>query len=170
MKLFENKKLFGKINILDILIVVVVLVVGGFAYFKLFGEDGKMSIGGKYVDTVCEIKLDGVHLGMDKYIEVGSEVYDNETNVYIGKVVSFTSGDYITTRQDNVNNKYVRETVPGKESVYLNVAISVADTGPDLINENNYYIKVGKRLDIRAKNFAGSGYITDIQRLDEEAK
>lgn len=168
MKLIENKKLFGKINFLDILIVIVILVVGVFAYKKLFTEGGKVSIASKYETTTCVIKVDNVPTGAEKFLEEGCEVYDNETNTYIGKLVSYEVGEYITTRENKDSGEFVRVAVPDKESVYLTVEVSVSDAGSDLITGSNYYVKVGKQVDARAKNFAGVGFITKIQRFDDK--
>ena len=164
MKLIENKKLFGKINFLDIIIVIVILVVGIFAYKKLFTEGGKVSIASKYETTTCTIKVDNAPEGSDKFLEVGADVYDNETNTYIGKLVSFTTEPYYTIRENKESGEFVKVAVPNLISVYLNVEVSVSDAGSDLINASNYYVKVGKQVDARCKNFAGTGYITLIER------
>ncbi|MBR6253295.1 MAG: DUF4330 family protein [Clostridia bacterium] len=164
MKLIENKKLFGKINFLDILIVVVILVVGVFAYKKLFTEGGKVSIAAKYETTTCTIKVDACPVGSDKFLEVGADVYDNETNTYIGKLLSYEVDDYYTTRENKESGEYVKVAVPDKITCYLKVEVSVSDAGGDLITANNYYVKVGKKVDARCKNFAGTGFITIIDR------
>ena len=164
MKIIENKKLFGKINFLDILIVVVILVVGVFAYKKLFTEGGKVSIAAKYETTTCTIKVDNAPVGSDKYLKIGADVYDNETNTYIGKLVSYEVDDYYTIRENKEAGEFVKVAVPDLISCYLKVEVSVSDAGGDLITNNNYYVKVGKKVDARCYNFAGSGYITFIER------
>ena len=153
-----------KINFLDILIVIVILVVGVFAYKKLFTEGGKVSIASKYETTTCTIKVDSCPVGSDKFLEVGADVYDNETNVYIGKLLSYETDKYYTTRENKESGEYVKVEVPEKITCYLKVEVSVSDAGSDLITANNYYVKVGKMVDARCKNFAGSGWITIIDR------
>ncbi len=164
MKIIENKKLFGKINFLDILIVVVILVVGVFAYKKLFTEGGKVSIAAKYETLTCTIKVDNAPVGSDKFLKIGADVYDNETNTYIGKLLEFNTDDYYTTRENKESGEFVKVAVPEKISCYLKVEVSVSDAGGDLITGNNYYVKVGKKVDARCNNFAGTGFITLIDR------
>lgn len=167
MKLVENKKLFGKINLMDIIISVVILVVAVIAYNVIFKNDTSAGIGAKYYTTTCTMRFEGMPVNASEYLKVGADVYDNETNTYIGKLVDVTSGDYLTLRANKENDTYVESKVPNKENVYVTMEVSVSDQGADLVTANNYYIKVGKAISIRSSNFAGGGYITTI---DREAK
>lgn len=167
MKIIENKKLFGKINFMDIILLCVIFIVAIVAYKVVFQSETTVSLGAQYFTTTCVVKVDGMPEGASEYLTVGADVYDNETNTYVGKLVEVKSGDYFTLRQNKENNTYVQTKIPGKETVYATVEVNVSDQGADLITAENYYIKVGKPVSIRSSNFAGSGYITLI---DREAK
>ena len=169
MKLIENKKLFGLVNIIDILLVIIILIGGLFAYKKIFSSDSGVNLGAKYYKTTFTMKVDSVPSSVVNYLEKGSEVYDNESNVFIGKLIDFKSDDYESYVENRENNTFVKTKVPDKISVYLTVETEVSDNPGDLITANNYYVKVGKYLSVRAKNFAGSGYIISMDRIDEEA-
>lgn len=164
MKIIENKKLFGVINLIDILLIVIVIVVGGVAYKMLFTSDTTVNIGAKYFTTTCVMKVENLPTGASNYLEIGADVYDNETNTYVGKLLDYSVGEYKTVTTNRVTNEFVQAVVPGKETVYLMVEVNVTDQGPDLVTANNYYIKVGKYISIRSNNFAGSGYVTKIDR------
>ena len=164
MKLIKNKKLFGKINIMDVVLLLVIIVAGIIAYKVVFKSETAVSIGAKYFTTTCTRRLDALPEGASTFLEIGSDVYDNETNTYVGKLVAAESGDYLTIRTDRENNTFVAAKTPNQESVYVTVEVSVSDQGADLITADNYYIKVGKAISIRSGNFAGSGYITTIAR------
>lgn len=164
MKLIENKKLFGVINLIDIMIVLVLLVAGGLVYKTVFQSETVVSSGAKYFNTTCTMRIDALPEGASQYLEVGAPVYDNETNVFIGTLKEFSSGDYKEIRINTETNQFVESKIPGYESVYATVEVNVSDQGADLITAENYYIKVGKHVNIRSKNFAGGGYITLIER------
>lgn len=164
MKLIENKKLLGKINIMDIMLLLVIFVVGIVAYKVVFKSETAVGIGAKYFTTTCTMKLDALPEGASNFLEVGTDVYDNETNTYIGKLVEAKSGDYLTIRPNRENNTFVASKTPNQESAYITVEVSVSDQGADLITADNYYIKVGKAVSVRSGNFAGSGFITTIAR------
>lgn len=167
MKIIENKKLFGKINLMDILLLAIILVAGVVIYNVVFSSETTVNIGAQYFTTTCVIKLDDLPVGASEYLLSGADVYDNETNVYIGKLVESRSGDCITIRQDKETKKFVESKIPDKESVYMTLEVNVSDQGADLVTANNYFIKVGKYVSVRCHNFAGGGYITFV---DREAK
>ena len=164
MKIIENKKLFGKINLMDIILILIIAVVGIIAYKVVFQSETTVSLGAKYYTTTCTIRLEGLPEGASGYLTVGSDIYDNETNTYIGKLIDAKSGDYMAIRVNRETDTFVEAKIPDQETVYITMEVSVSDQGADLITSNNYYIKVGKALSIRSGNFAGSGYITTIER------
>lgn len=164
MKVIENKKLFGKVNLIDIFLLILILVVGIIAYKVIFKSETTVSLGAKYFTTTCTLRLDGMPEGSSEYLQVGADVYDNETNVYIGKLVEAKSGDYLTIHTNHETESFVESKVPNQETVYLTLEVNVSDQGADLVTSNNYYIKVGKAISIRSNQFAGGGYVTTIDR------
>lgn len=163
MKIIKDKKLFGKISFFDVAIIFIAIVVVIFAYKYLYGSSG-VSVGNTYFTVQFQIKMDNLPVGTNEYIKKGDLIYDNETNVYVGKVVDFNAGEYVKIIQDYNNNAYVQSTVPDRETIILTLETDVYDASSDLITENNYYIKVGKELYLRGTSYAGSGYIIKIDR------
>lgn len=163
MKIIENKKLFGKVSIFDIIILLVGLVVLIFAYSYLYSSNS-ISVGNTYFTTKFQIRLDNLPVGTNSYIKENDLIYDNETNVFVGKVVDFESREYKKIIEDYENNKYIESVVPDRETVILTLENSVYDAQSDLITANNYYIKVGKELHLRGPSYAGGGYIIQIER------
>jgi len=170
MKIIENKKLFGKINIVDILLVVIILAGGLIAYNKVFKNDSNVAIGAKYYTTTLKMRVESVSPELMKFLETGVDVYDNETNQFIGKLVGFESGDCYMNATDYSGDRYVSSLVPEKINIYLIVEIQVAERAGDLINSSNYFSKVGKYINVRAGKFAGGGYIIEIKDIPELAK
>ncbi len=164
MKLIEHGKLLGKINVVDILLVAIVAIVCLVAYRVVFQKDTTVAIGAKFVTTTCEARLDGMPVGSSKYVSVGAPVYDNETNVQIGTLKSVKVGDYTRVTVNHETNEFVEVKVPDKENVYLTIEVDVSSQGPDLVNANNYYVKIGKPVNIRNGSFAGSGYMIALER------
>jgi len=169
MKIIKDKKLFGLINIVDILLILIIAVGAFFGYKILFkGDSTSIGLGQKYTSVKYTVRLDNLPEGVSEYINIGDLAYDNETNAYVGKVVSFTSGEFLSSRENNINNEFVLSSIPLRETVYLTIEVDVSDQGADLITANNYYIKVGKPMSVRAGRFAGDGFVSYIERLDLE--
>ena len=146
MKIIENKKLFGKINLIDIIIILVILLAGLVVYNIVFKGETTAGIGAEYYKTTCKMKFENLPDGASKYLSLGADVYDNETNTYIGKLKDVSSGDYILVKENFETNTFVESKVPGKENVYVTIEVEVTDTGADLVTANNCYIKVGKGI------------------------
>lgn len=163
MKIIKDKKLFGKISVFDVIIAIVGVIIIVFAYNYLYSSSN-MKIGNTYSNVIFKIKLDNLPVGTSEQINSGDLIYDNETNVYIGKVTNYETQEFKKVIKDYENNKYVEAAVPDRETVILTVETSVYDAGADLITANNYYVKVGKELHPRGPSYAGTGYIIHIDR------
>ncbi len=165
MKIIENKKLFGKVSIFDVIIILIGITVVIFAYRYLYASNtGKAS--NNYINTKFKVKLDNLPIGTSEHITIGDQIYDNETNVYVGKVIEFEVKEYKKIIENYDENKYVESTVPNRETIILTLETSVQDAQTDLITANNYYIKVGKELYVRGSSYAGGGYIIQIDRQE----
>ncbi|MBR4110883.1 MAG: DUF4330 domain-containing protein [Clostridia bacterium] len=163
MKIIKDKKLFGKISIFDMIIAIIGVLVIVFAYNYLYSSNS-VKVGNTYTNVSFQIKLDNLPVGTSEQISSGDLIYDNETNVYIGKVTDYETQEFKRIIEDYENKKYVEAVVPDRETVILTVETSVYDTGADLITANNYYVKVGKELHPRGPSYAGTGYIIHIDR------
>lgn len=166
MKIIENRKLFGKISVFDVIIILLVIAIGIFAYCYLYSP-GNITTINKYLTTKFQIRIDNLPIGTNAHISKGDMIYDNETNVYVGKVVEFEVQEYKLMVEDYENNKFVEAVVPNRERIILTLETTVQDAGADLITPNNYYIKVGKDLHLRGPSYAGSGYIIQIDRMED---
>lgn len=161
MKIIENKKLFGKINVIDILIVIILLAVLALCY-AIFGNKGTAIQNGQMY--TFQYEMQNIILTTANSIKVGDKVYDNETNAYIGEV---TNVEISNCQQINVNydtNEYISVDVPGKYNALITIQNNLIDTGTDLTTQDNYVIKVGKRVYLRGGLYAGAGYIVYIER------
>ena len=77
----EKGRLFGKVNIVDLLIVIIILAAGAFLGMKLLGPDSTVANTQKVLVTLhCEETPNYVA----EQLEEGAEVWDSENNVTIG--------------------------------------------------------------------------------------
>ena len=161
MKIIENKKLFGKINIFDIIILLVVLAlaVGVVIFLRNTEKTTNTSNEKTYM-----IKLDKVIAGTSEKIKQGDKIYDNEINSFIGEVVSVEKKDYTRVIENYETNEFVEANVEGYETLILTIKVGLNDAGSDLKTNNDYVIKVGKQVFLRGPSYASAGYIIQIER------
>ena len=161
MKIIENKKLFGKINIFDIIILLVVLILA-IGLFIFLRTTEKTNSGLK--EKTYMIKLDKVITGTSEKIKQGDKIYDNEINSYIGEVVSVEKREYTRVVENHETNELVEANVEGYETLILKLKVELNDVGSDLKTNNDYVIKVGKQVFLRGPSYASAGYIIQIER------
>ncbi len=161
MKIIENKKLFGKINVIDILILLLILLILVFAYLYFGRNTGGVSTGEKYT---FQYEIQNIVKQTADSIKVGDKVYDNETNAYIGEVKEVKITNFKQVIQNYETDEFVTVDVPNKYTALITIQNNLIDTGTDLKTVDDYVVKVGKRVYLRGGLYAGSGYIVYIER------
>lgn len=161
MKIIENKKLFGKINVIDILLILIALVIFVVAYMIF----GKSTVGTQNSRIyIFQYEMQNILKQTADSIQVGDKIYDNETNAYIGKVKSVDILQYEQVVANYETNELVSVVVPDKYNAVITIENNLIDEGADLKTEDEYIVKVGKKVYVRGGQYAGSGYIVYIER------
>lgn len=124
----KNGKLFGKINIIDF-IVILVLVLGAavFAYSRVSNKNLTATApdGELYMEFFAEEVSDFV---VEK-LAIGAGLYDNDAELELGEVVDFedndslsygtnSEGDSVMTTREGYRSLTIKAKVKGNESAY----------------------------------------------------
>lgn len=160
----ENGKIFGKLNILDLFIVlflVLVLAAGGW----YFTRDGAMKEDKAYVEYTVEVVSKE-----DEYLEhiiLGEKVVDGITKQEMGEIIRFEVKDAVQIKENMVERKFNAAKVPEKHDVYITIALDADINYPDIC-AGDEKIKIGKNVSLRSESAAMHGYIVGIDYdLDE---
>lgn len=159
-----DKKIFGKINIIDIILVVIVLVLIVVAYL-LFGN--KVAGGSETSKYIFQYEMQNVYKDVAESVTVGDNIYDNETNEYVGTVKAVEIMEYKIPVPNFKDDVIVNTAIPDKYVALITLENSLIDSGKDLLTQQGYVIKIGKQEFVRGPNYAGGGYIVYIERADE---
>ena len=160
----KKGKLFGKISIVDILIIFIIIAAALGVYYK-FGKTGASPILTKTDPVEITMFMESVPEYVVKSIEVGDVVKDRQQNILLGKVTSVKVGPDITYYPDK--DGIVR--VSSKQG-YVSVTITVegqglySDTGVT-INGLEYYVYKAFETRVGPANFYFR--ITDIKKVGE---
>lgn len=145
----KNGKVFGKINIIDLIVIlVIVAAIAMFGVSRLSnrGDDGVAIPEGQsaYMVFYAEEVPDFV---VDK-LEKGAKVYDVDMKAELGEVVSFESAPSVSYAS-NSDGEYVLTTREKYNSVKITAKVNGTPTEYGIaINDNQY--GVGHSLTIRA--------------------
>ncbi len=162
MQLIDKKgKLFGKINILDFLIIllaVVVLVGGLYIYTSRKAVDNQPT-------TPIEIDIELVLTKeQEEAIEVGQTVTNTKNGAVVGIIYDKKVSEQIEIFSNQIKGEFVQSVVPGRYNVVISLN-SNALVEADRISISGLEINIGRPISIKC-GFIGSGYFIGI-RLPE---
>ena len=154
----SEKKKF-KLNIFDIVIVVIVLCIGVGLYVFTHRETT--------IDTkklTYKIELNDAAPGLADYIHEGDQLYENTKNYSMGNVVSVETVPYTKITQDYENERYVNSVDPTSERVIITVTANVTETDSAYAVNGQYIVRAGNEIFVKGPGYAGEGYVIQIER------
>ncbi|MCL5045746.1 MAG: DUF4330 domain-containing protein [Actinobacteria bacterium] len=161
MRLIDDKgRLFGRINVIDLLVVILVLALAGrFSYSRYISKSLK-AIRKEQKPIEVVLVVGAVRQPTVDAIRVGSKVMASKTSTLLGEVVKveakpanvvFTGNDGRTYEMPSPSRLDVYVTLRGLGQVSEN-AVFLGDTE----------VRVGTLIDIRSNIYAGSGVVYQI--------
>ena len=127
----ENGKIGGKINLIDLLIVVVILAVIAFAVSRFLSNDDKDNVGSDPV--IIEFTCAEVNDYTVERLEIGAPVLDGNANRDLGTAVDLTIDD-ATTYSATDSGKTVLVDIPESKSVVVTIE------GTGTLDDNGLFI------------------------------
>lgn len=148
MVIDKNGKLFGKVSIIDIIIVFVILgVIGGAIYkFSVSNTATPFAIKDEfYIEFYCD---EGPDFAINS-IQVGDIATNYENGNTFGEVISITTDEVQRPTETNTG-EYVISPKPGYLSAKINIKTNgfIKEQGGVLIDNVDYYI--GRTIILRA--------------------
>lgn len=144
----KNGKLFGKVNLIDLIIVLILASLAVFAVLKFATPGDTNSEAAQIKLTLfCEETPDYV----TEYIEQGAPVYDSKEGVTIGTIESFETGDPIgyETKEDESDKVEYQVSRDGYSSVTL-IVDATGVSGVNGVTVNGVLYGVGHTMTVYA--------------------
>jgi len=171
MKLFYEKKLFGKINIVDIIIILIVIavVVFGVNYFK---KDVVASSGSESIEYTIEIKniSEATVNAIEAATNAQEQIIEASKKISLGNIKEISIEEYYDYSFNEEAEDYTFQRVPDKFKVYLTadgMASKMGDgkkTVTGYFFGKNFEVKIGKSLTITCSNFTAEGVIAKLNK------
>ncbi len=159
----KEGKLFGKISIVDILVVLAVAVMAFGVYTRFFVGNEKVETASSHIEY--KLKVQGVRMGtVEALDEYKGKIYDTETKEYLGDIVSVEYSDAKTAHA--VTNGQLRETtLPDKYDVMLTVRVDGSINDMGYYTANNQALAAGSSYVFESKAAKSTGRIYDIYEI-----
>ncbi|MBR5155829.1 MAG: DUF4330 domain-containing protein [Clostridia bacterium] len=134
----KEGKLFGKISIIDIAVVLAIAVAALGMYMRFFVGNEKVETASSHIEY--KMKVQEVRIGTAKALEnYQSAIYDSTTKEYLGDIVAveYTNA---TKGVEMANGKMRETTVPERYDVIVTVRVD------GKINSSGYYTATNQAL------------------------
>ncbi len=146
----KDGKLFGRISIVDIVVVLIVVVLAVGIFLKFSGKSTEaVATTGEEIE--CTFLVKNVRMYTIDALKKGGQLYDRVAKEYIGEItdVRYEDGKY----QVNMADGSFMPAVPDER---YNAYVTVEFTGK--VNENGYYTATNKYLSVGSTVLFNSKY------------
>ena len=135
----EKGKLFGKLNLIDLLIIIVLVVAAGILGYKflspaLSSTEAATAVVQFYAEEVSDFVLDGNH------IQVGDPLLDEVKNVSLGTITKIEIDDPVSYGTDD-QGRVVTSQRPHHKSLLITAEVPAQQYEHGMIvNASRYYV------------------------------
>lgn len=159
MKIIDKKgRLFGLINIVDLLIIILLLALVAVGV-KRFGN--KAAVGEATTKKgVITAEIKDVRDVTAKNVKVGDPIYDYDKGTLIGKILTAEVEPY--KDKTEYQGKFFNSEVPGKYRVIMTIDADVKET-QDFYQVGTEQIRIGAEMRIKNKNITSFMTILGIE-------
>lgn len=164
MILDEKGKLFGKVNLLDVIIVGMVIAVLVAAYL-FFSRPGSKAAG--TLQTVYTVEVTQMDEAYFEHIKPGEAVENGQTRDPMGTVLSVEVKPARVVATNARDGVFQMDELEGKYDGLVTISCDAQVEYPDLM-AGKEALKIGKRLALRSESTAMHGYIVGMQYDEEE--
>lgn len=166
MKVIDKKfKIFGKISLLDILIILVVIGIVSFSAYILFTPNNSSETSEVTYKVLIEMKRSG----FEKNIKVGDKVYNKTDNYEMGEILSFTTKEYEEAIYNEKENVYEMQKYPDHQTIELIIKGTFTNKD-DRFYYNDNGLSANTPVTLMNENFCTHSTIDFIYPKEETTK
>lgn len=151
----KNFKLFGKIGVLDIIIILLLII--GIFFALRFSVNTNAGAAANTQKVSYTILITKKKPGLEKDIIIGQKAFDSLKGSEIGVVSGYNVIPYKTTQPNGLTGDLIRSEVQGLYDIEVTITAD-AKVSQSGVMIGDYDVNVGKEMFIKSKSFASPGY------------
>jgi len=163
----KEGKLFGKISIIDVLVIVAVIVIGIGFYLRFFGDSRVITtnVELEYVIRVHSVRPTSVG-ALQRTAQIEGVIFDPRTDEELGRVIQVRD-EPTYWEAALLDGNWISGFVPGRFNAYVTVRVD------GRVNETGYFtfenrsIAIGNHVAFQSRYSDTSGEIIAIQIIDD---
>lgn len=163
MLIDKKGKLFGRINVIDMtVLIVLVLLLAGIGY-KFYMDDRK-NVSNNSELLEYTISITNVRSFTADAVDVGDKIYDSKTDTYLGKVIAkevMPYRDYITKTDGSV----VLAEKPERLEVRLTMQVPGVENNYGYLANGNRDINRQSLVYLKTRLIKSEGRVVDVKRI-----
>ncbi len=162
--MFINKegKLFGRVSIIDILVILVIAVAAFGIYARLAAPNEKVSTASQTIEY--KILVREVRQGSVDALSHKSPIYNDTTKEYMGDIVSAEAVEAVADRI-LANGEIVSVNVPDKFDVTVTVRVDGSVNASGYYTSSNQMITAGSKYVINSKYAKTTGEVISVNEV-----
>lgn len=158
LRVLDDKgRIFGRISIIDLLVILVLISVAVWFGYSMFGRNLRRNVAERQQDTEIVVVVSAIRPSTAEAVAKGGKIFEFKTGACIGEIVG------VKTEPTSVwlvqgDGRWVQ--VESKDRVDAFVTIQgTARIGEDVITMNGVEIRVGGSLSLKTKFAVFQGYV-----------
>ncbi len=164
MLIDRKGKLFGKISIIDALVILLIFSAALGAYYKFFMID-KAGTAGKMDTLQYEVRIRGIRQTTVNSVTDGANVFDSQTGNSIGKVISreYTpSLDYVA----KTDGTFVLAEKPERYDMTVTIETPGVESPLGYFANGSIEIKRGSGIKLKTKLIEFESQVIDVKKVE----
>ncbi len=168
MKLIDEKgRLFGKVSIIDLLVILIFAMVLFVGLKLVFREETTVAVVAENQESIRYIiEIQKVRTPFEEMPKPGMAVYNSSKNFYIGDVYEVDYETYQTLEENTTSGTIELVSQEGLLTVYITVE-AIADVSDIGYTVGSQEIRIGTQVPVKGKGFASYGYIVGLETVEE---
>ena len=161
----KEGKLFGKISIIDVLVVLAILVAAFGVYTRFFVGNEKVETAASHIEYT--LKIQEVRIGTVNALEnYKGAIYDTATKEYLGDIVA-VEYSYAKKAVETVGGQLVETTLPNRYDCMVTVRVDGKVNSSGYYTATNQALAVGSSYLFESKAAKTTGRIYEIHEINE---
>ena len=159
----KEGKLFGKISIIDIIVILAIAVLAFGVYIRFISPSATKVVTSKQkIEYTIEIKE--VRIGSVEALKKGGEVIDTTINQSAGKIVDVIYENAVNTRIFN-DGTISQTNIPERYNVKVKIQVDGKKGEAGYFTSTNQSLLIGGPLYFKTKYAVSAGTIIDIKEV-----
>ena len=158
----KEGKLFGKISVVDILVVVLLVVAAFGVYTKFFKTNERVAVADETIEYQFSIK--NVRQGTVDGLSKLGPVYDTTTKEYLGEI---TAVDAVLAKSERTvgDGSVLNAEIPDRFDVKVTVRVDGSSNDLGYYTKNNLLLCAGSKFVIGSKYVKTTGEICSVKDI-----